>query len=1383
MSPKQSNQTNGWSFISLHFLPIASQRYPVTVRRNHPNREQKSGQFNSIPANTVANTAPAGGGSVPLTCPVAHQSTPSVVPQPISAPEGPLPENRLSAPERVILRDNWHKLMAFEGLFVEVFFERLLHEAPELIERFGDAIDLVPRYLTEWFAGCIRALHPPTPSVSHSVTRAGAEDDSDIAVTSAALLADLGMRAEHWQKARRIWLWMMGQLPNLDEYDRENLAKGVDSAAYRFFTFHILPTAEAAIDRYEGALLPDIRAEIGRAWDKMKAEQVFIRGNIRQMIAHYPPDLLAGIDHLGVEKIGEAVGQLVELLVKSPEESTQIYAAAREISRQHLSLGVLPNVYLALVEPMAKVMQTYVLSPTPSFEQACRLVLNRASRLLQQPALARQQLRQEAAEFIDQLAQELNWSTADHRQRWLAIEAEINATGTYTQTPDELNYGAQLAWRNASKCIGRIGWRNLMVRDLRHITDPDAMFRECVEHLRLATNGGAMQSIINVFRPQKPGERWGPRIWNSQYIRFAAYKQPDGTLLGDPANRPLTRAIERLGWAPPATKTPFDPLPLVIEVPGQAPKLYHFEADDVLMVPIHHPQYPAVEGLGLRWCAIPAIANFRLEIGGIRYGCAPFNGWFMETEIARNLWEEGRYGKAEAIAQAMGLDTSSEQTLWRDRAFLELNVAVLHSFSRAKVTLVDHQTAARQFLSHDLREKRAGRECPAQWSWVVPSAGGSTTAVWHHEMRDFYLTPSYQHAPDKWAVLAGEVEIRGEKSQPEASPAPHRMVILYGSETGTAERFAYQTARRLARHHPRVMALDEYNTNELSREPLVLILTSTFADGDLPGNAQQFYAWIRKQPDGAAQGVNYAVMALGSTVYPSFCAAGIALNHQLKRLGANEIVAMHQGDEIRNQVRTFQHWLNQVATWLGESLAVDKTLFRNDAAWRVSLLTANPVNLMPTPAKVGQHPGMAVPVLANRELLKAVTPNSRSTRFMAFDLSGTGLTYETGDHVAIYPHNPPALVQRLCDQLNLDPEAWFIAERVDDTATQRDVVIGPSSLQGALAEEVDLTLREPFDDLIGLLAQLASVPTEGQQLAEWVTTLANEAEEETAQKLKKMIADRYLTVPDLLDAFPSAQPTLAQLLELLPRQRPRLYSISSCSLVYPQQIHLTIGVEQATTDAGRIREGLCSNYLASRQPEQGDLVRLAVRKSAFRPPNNPSAPVIMVGAGTGLSPLIGFLQYREVQQRALGTAKLGESWLYFGCRDQNDFLYQSQLESWHQSGVLTHLDVAFSRVNEQPVYVQHLIQAQQAQLWAVLMQPDCHVYICGAPGMAAAVVEVLLEMGQAVGGLTYADAIRFFWTMQRQNRLVMDIWGTLPNPRPSLNNLFSSHFGTEALAN
>src|SRR5690606_16488023 len=177
---------------------------------------------------------------------------------------------------------------------------------------------------------------------------------------------------------------------------------------------------------------------------------------------------------------------------------------------------------------------------------------------------------------------------------------------------------------------------------------------------------------------------------------------------------------------------------------------YELPREAVLEVPISHPTIPGIASLGLKWCAIPAITAFRLTLGGVDYTCTPFNGWFMGTEIARNLWE--RYEVGEAVAEQMGLDTSNEQTLWRDEAWLALNRAVLYSFQQRRISMVDHHTASQQFLTHDLREKRAGRECPAQWSWVVPPAGGSICPVWHHEMRDFVLEPQYHYQGDVWAV-------------------------------------------------------------------------------------------------------------------------------------------------------------------------------------------------------------------------------------------------------------------------------------------------------------------------------------------------------------------------------------------------------------------------------------------------------------------------------------------------------------------------------------------------------------------------------------------------------------------------------------------------------
>lgn len=1307
---------------------------------------------------------------VPLLA-AAGEAEPTITPEALES----LPA--LTSPEEVIVKDVWNKLLAFQDLLVEMFFERLLHEEPDLIERFGNAIDSVPEHFAGFFDLCVRQMAPRTEQILRESYRGvypRPAGGPQTVAEYAAWFAERGMRPQHWLTANRVWAWMLPSIPYLEEYDRENLARGPRSALWRFFNRHILPPALRAIQHYDAALTPALKQEMRRCGEVLAANEREIGIEFYRMLFETHPEVLPFFGRTDIDGLAGNLMKSFAILVRSLDGGERVRAELGELAARLTRLGVPPDAYPKIAGPMLAILARHVPGFTPDLARAWETQFGRVVAVLRQPMLNRRRLLTRARDFLGQIAREQQWDPADYKQRWTEIKGEVNATGVYTHTYEELAYGAQIAWRNSGKCIGRISWQNLIVRDLRHVTDPDAMFRECVEHLRMATNGGNVQIVMSVFRPKRPGERWGPRIWNSQYLRFAGYEQEDGGVLGDGANRELTRAIvERLGWRPPEPKSPFDILPLVIEAPGHPPRLYEFPREELRTIPIEHPTIPAIGALGLRWCTIPAITNFRLEIGGIQYGCIPFNGWFMGTEIARNLWEEGRYDKAEEIARAIGLDTTSEQTLWRDRAFLELNVAVLHSFARERVTLVDHQTASRQFLVHDLREKKAGRECPAQWSWVVPAAGGSTTPVWHHEMRDFYLTPQFHYAADKWAVLGSD--LREDEIDEDADEAgPDRLVILYASETGTAEGFARQTARRLKHLRPRVMALDDYDVAELGEEGMVLAITSTFGEGEMPGNGRNFLRWLREQPEGAYAGLDFAVLALGSTVYPNFCAAGQALDRELGRVGGIPLVPLHKGDEIKGQTSTFRQWLDLVARQLGE----DPTSANAAAAAAEVRLRAAFFPPGQTPAHAGttrqlRLPGVEAPLADNRELLEEVIPGSRSTRFLAFDISGTDMTYETGDHLAVYPRNPPALVRRVCERLHLDPDAWFTTALVD---RQGSVVEGdspypePVTVGQVLTEDVDLALRDPSMELIAALHGAAGDRAERDRLGAWVETLGYGEQDAVCAVLKGWLSDFYMNVAELLEAFPSTTLTLEQLIELLPRQRPRFYSIASCPLVHPHRIHLSVGVLQVVTDAARTRQGLCSNYLAGL--EIGDTARISVRTSHFRPPADLGAPMILVGPGTGLSPLIGFLEYREAQLRRARAenpkAVPGPARLYFGCRSPADFLYRRALEGWRDLGVLSHLDVAYSRVTDHKIYVQHRVAEQRRTIWELLSRPDCHYFVCGDAKMSDEVFEALMNIARTEGGLSHFQAVEFFRNMHAENRFLTDVWGVTFHFRQAL---------------
>jgi nitric-oxide synthase len=198
---------------------------------------------------------------------------------------------------------------------------------------------------------------------------------------------------------------------------------------------------------------------------------------------------------------------------------------------------------------------------------------------------------------------------------------------------------------------------------------------------------------------------------------------------------------------------------------------------------LSHPEFPWFAALGLRWHAVPAISNMPLRIGGVTYPAAPFNGWYMGTEIgARNLVDRDRYNLSRVVAELIGLDTSSEQTLWRDRAVIEINRAVLHSFDAAGVSIADHHTESARFLQHLAREERAGRTCPADWSWIVPPISGGLTPVFHRYYDEDISGPRF--CPDPG---------RGPGAPPGSQP----------SEDGIRQRLSSLAAHRLSRHFAR----------------------------------------------------------------------------------------------------------------------------------------------------------------------------------------------------------------------------------------------------------------------------------------------------------------------------------------------------------------------------------------------------------------------------------------------------------------------------------------------------------------------------------------------------------------------------------------------------
>ncbi|MEV5767869.1 nitric oxide synthase oxygenase [Micromonospora sp. NPDC052213] len=325
----------------------------------------------------------------------------------------------------------------------------------------------------------------------------------------------------------------------------------------------------------------------------------------------------------------------------------------------------------------------------------------------------------------------------DVAARIAEVREEIALTGTYRHTSEELAYGAKVAWRQSVRCVGRVRWAGLRVRDRRDVTTVAGIAQELAQHLSVADNGGRIQSVMTVFAPDRPGVGPRARIWNDQLIRYCGHRMDDGSVLGDPAQVAMTDAARRLGWRPPAVPGRFDLLPWVIETAYEDPTLVEVPRDLVREVALTHPAYPWFEELRLRWHALPVISNMRLRVGGVDYSCAPFNGHYLSDEIGtRNMGDRDRYDQLLPVARGLGLDTSREDTLWREHAVLVINQAVLHSFRAAGVRVSDPHTESELFMKFCAQEERAGRPVHGDWSWLNGSVGWAALHAVHHRYYD-----------------------------------------------------------------------------------------------------------------------------------------------------------------------------------------------------------------------------------------------------------------------------------------------------------------------------------------------------------------------------------------------------------------------------------------------------------------------------------------------------------------------------------------------------------------------------------------------------------------------------------------------------------------------
>ncbi|MHC1562294.1 bifunctional cytochrome P450/NADPH--P450 reductase [Actinomycetospora sp. C-140] len=576
------------------------------------------------------------------------------------------------------------------------------------------------------------------------------------------------------------------------------------------------------------------------------------------------------------------------------------------------------------------------------------------------------------------------------------------------------------------------------------------------------------------------------------------------------------------------------------------------------------------------------------------------------------------------------------------------------------------------------------------------------------------------------------------------------LLVLFGSNLGAAEDLATRIAREATDrgYTARTAALDEA-VGELPTEGAVVVVTSSY-NGEPPDNAAKFCAWLDSDA-ASATGVRFTVFGCGNRDWAAtYQAVPTRVDAGLEAKGGARVYPRGEGDARGDFDAQFEDWYGGLWDALGAALGLDAASTATAAGGpRLSVVleqrrTASPV--------LQSYRGQAATVRINRELTaRAGTPGGRSVRHLEIAMPA-GATYGTGDHLGVLPRNPIGLVNRTIARFRLDG-GQFVTLTASGSAPTHLPVGEPYPLLAILAGCVEL---QDVASRAGLAAMAAAMPagTERDGLAALAGT-----DDDAKAAYREQIAKPRRTLLELLEAHPDCELAFADFLDLLPPLRPRFYSISS-SPQASSDVALTVGVLEGPARAGdgTTYRGVCSGHLDD-VPEGGTVFTFVRSPSiAFRPPENPHVPMIMVGAGTGMAPFRGFLQERE-SLRAKGVP-IARSLLFLGCRDpEDDLLYADELAAFEKAGVAT-LYPAYSRVAGYPHrYVQHALEAAADDVWAA-MQHDAVVYVCGnastmAPGVRAALVAVF----RAKTGAGEADGEAWLAGLRSSGRYLEDIWG------------------------
>lgn len=561
---------------------------------------------------------------------------------------------------------------------------------------------------------------------------------------------------------------------------------------------------------------------------------------------------------------------------------------------------------------------------------------------------------------------------------------------------------------------------------------------------------------------------------------------------------------------------------------------------------------------------------------------------------------------------------------------------------------------------------------------------------------------------------SGAVQTAGAPAGSVATPPGKTTItVLYGSQTGNSKSVAKKLAEqaRALGHDVSVKDMNDYTPQQLKNERLMLFVVSTHGEGEPPAAAETLHRFLHSARAPRLAELQYAVLALGDRGYAQFCQTGRDFDEKLAQLGARRLTERVECDVDFQE--DADRWIAAVLEKIKVENSVPAAVVGTAAA---DAAVAAPASVSPYNRK---NPFVA-PVLEKIQLNGR--GSTRETWHLELSLEGSGLTFQPGDSLGIWPQNPRELVQEVLKATILPAR-----ERVDWDGEK-------TTLVEVLANRVELTLITR-DVLEKLFAR-----TRYPKLA----ALLNDANALRQYAWGRDLADLLRDFPDIWSAD--------SLLRVLRRLQPRLYSIASGPSFAEGEAHLTVSAVRYETN-GRKKRGTASTFLADGLTA-GQTARVFVeRNEYFKLPQNPDTPILMIGPGTGIAPFRAFLQEREAADAR------GKSWLFFGNPHfETDFLYQTEWLQALKKGVLTRLDVAFSRDQADKVYVQHKLRQHGREVFNWL-ENGAQVYVCGDKNrMASDVQEAFRQIIAEHGGRTAEQAEEYVAELRRQRRYLEDVY-------------------------